>query len=169
MPKKPLRAAVFARLDGATGDTRNAGRCCRAREALLRDAQRSAQASTLELRELRQVRALSSSALLAASIAFIRPSGPDAGTHHAAILAWSWGALAVAIVSTMVSFLVSQKAVDRQLELADNYYRQKQDDAYRAPNGPAKWTLRLNLFAGIAFLAGVGLTVWFAILSIPTR
>jgi hypothetical protein len=110
-----------------------------------------------------------SSALLAASIAFIRPSGSGPGTHHAAILAWSWGALAVSIVSTMASFLVSQKAIDRQLDLADKYYRQRQDDALSANNGPARWTLRLNLFAGAAFLAGVGLTVWFAILSIPTR
>jgi hypothetical protein len=110
-----------------------------------------------------------SSALLVASIAFIRPSGPGAGTHHAGILAWSWAALALSIVSTMASFLVSQKAIDHQLELADKYYRQRQNDALTANNLPARWTLWLNLLAGAAFLAGVGLTVWFAILSIPTR
>lgn len=110
-----------------------------------------------------------SSALLAASIAFIRPSGPGAGTHHAAILAWSWAAFAVAIISTMVSFLVSQKAVDRQLDLAEQYYLQRKDEALTAANDSAKWTTRLNALAGIAFLTGIGLTVWFAILSIPTR
>ena len=60
-----------------------------------------------------------SSALLGASIAFIRPSGPDALTHHVELLAWSWIALAVAVGTTMLSFMVSQKAVDRQLALAD--------------------------------------------------
>lgn len=110
-----------------------------------------------------------SSALLAASIAFIRPSDVGVGTHHAAILAWSWAALAVAIVSTMVSFLVSQRAINRQLKLADDYYLKNQEDALTAVNGLAKWTERLNIFAGAAFLAGVGLTVWFAILSIPGR
>jgi hypothetical protein len=110
-----------------------------------------------------------SSALLAGSIAFIRPSGVGAGTDHAAILGWSWVALGAAIMITMVSFLVSQMAIARQLEFADDYYRRKQDGALTATNDPAKWTERLNILAGAAFLAGVGLTVWFAILSIPAR
>jgi hypothetical protein len=37
---------------------------------------------------------------------------------HTAILAWSWLALSVAIASTMLSFLISQMAVDRQLDFA---------------------------------------------------
>ena len=110
-----------------------------------------------------------SSGLLAASIAFIKPSAVGAGTGHATILAWSWVALVTAIATTMVSFLISQMAVDRQLDLAEKYYLGKQDDALAAPNKAADWTVRLNWFAGVAFVLGVVLTVWFAIVNIPTR
>ena len=69
----------------------------------------------------------------------------------------------------MLSFLVSQMAIDRQLDFATRYYLQKQDDALNAPNKPAWWTVRLNWCAGIAFRIGVVLTVLFAVVSIPTR
>lgn len=109
------------------------------------------------------------SGLLAASIAFIKPAAGAPGIGHAAILAWSWVALSVAIASTMLSFLVSQMAVDRQLDFATRYYLQNQDDALNSRNRPAEWTVRLNWCAGIAFGIGVVLTVWFAVVSIPTR
>lgn len=108
-----------------------------------------------------------SSGLLAASIAFIKPSATGSGMGHAAVLACSWVALAIAVASTMISFLVSQKAIDRQLDFAAKYYLQRQDDALQARNGPAEWTVRLNWVAGCAFGAGIVLTVWFAVLSIP--
>lgn len=110
-----------------------------------------------------------SSALLAASIAFIKPAAGAPGIWHAALLAWSWVALAVAIATTMLSFLVSQVAIDRQLDFAKRYYLDKEDHALNARNRPAEWTARFNWCAGIAFGVGVILTVWFAIVSIPTR
>jgi hypothetical protein len=110
-----------------------------------------------------------SSALLAASIAFIKPAAGASAIGHGAVLAWSWVALAVAIASTMLSFLVSQMAIDRQLDFAKKYYLQRQDNALNAANTPAKWTVRFNWFAGVAFGIGVALTVWFAVVSIPTR
>lgn len=110
-----------------------------------------------------------SSALLAASIAFVKPSTGTTGTGHAVLLGSSWVALAVAIASTMLSFLVSQLAIDRQLDLAKEYYLNRTDAALTAQNKPAEWTTRLNWFAAIAFAAGVALTVSFAVLNIPTR
>lgn len=110
-----------------------------------------------------------SSALLAASIAFIKPAAGAPGIWHAALLAWSWVALAMAIATTMISFLVSQVAIDRQLDFAKRYYLDKEDRALTTRNIPADWTVRLNWCAGIAFGVGVILTVWFAIVSIPTR
>jgi hypothetical protein len=109
-----------------------------------------------------------SSGLLAASIAFIKPSASGSGMGHAALLVSSWVALAVAIASTMLSFLVSQRAIDRQLDLATKYYLHKQDNALNARNGPAEWTTRFNWIAAIAFGVGIVLTVWFAVVSIPT-
>lgn len=110
-----------------------------------------------------------SSALLAASIAFIKPAAGASGIVHATLLSWSWGALTLAIASTMLSFLVSQMAIDRQLEFATKYYLENDDDALTATNRPAKFTVWLNWCAAVAFACGVGLTVWFAIVSIPTR
>ena len=110
-----------------------------------------------------------SSGLLAASIAFIKPAPGAPGIGHWALLACSWVALAVAIAFTMLSFLVSQRAIDRQLNFATWYYLDKHDDALNAPNKAADWTLRLNWFASVAFGIGVVLTVWFGIVSIPTR
>ncbi len=68
----------------------------------------------------------------------------------------------------MLSFALSQMAIDRQLDFATKYYLHKQNDALNARNRPAEWTTRLNWFAGIAFGVGIVLTVWFAVVSIPT-
>ena len=110
------------------------------------------------------------SGLLAASMAFIRPTPVvGGGTQHAAILAWSWVALGSSIGSTMLSFLISQLAIDRQLDFAEQYYLKSVEGALSAPNRAAAWTVRLNWCAALAFGVGVGLTVWFSILSIQTR
>lgn len=109
-----------------------------------------------------------SSALLAGSIAFIKPLAAGPATGHVVLLSASWIALGVAIATTMLSFLVSQKAIERQLDFATKYYLHRQDDALNARNGPAEWIIRLNWIAAIAFGAGIFLTVWFAIVRIPT-
>jgi hypothetical protein len=109
------------------------------------------------------------STLLAGSVAFIRPAPNSPGVIHAAVLAWSWGMLGVAIASTMVSFLTSQSAVERQLSLIFEYYIKGNDKSLTGTNAMAVVTLWLNRFAGFAFLVAVALTIWFAILTIPTR
>jgi hypothetical protein len=103
--------------------------------------------------------------LLAVSVAFIKPAAPAA--QHIAVLGWSWVALGAAIGSTMASFMTSQAAIDRQLDHAEKYYLQGQDDFLTKPNRLGAATSWLNRLAGFAFLLGVALTIWFAIVNIP--
>lgn len=87
--------------------------------------------------------------LLAVSVAFIKPTAPAA--LHIEILGWSWVALGAAIASTMASFMTSQAAIDRQLDHAEKYYLQGQNDFLTKPNRLGAATSWLNRLAGFAF------------------
>ncbi len=107
-----------------------------------------------------------SSGLLAASLVFIRPTSGTPPNGHVAILAWSWVFLTAAILVTMASFLTTQLAVMRQLQIAESHILKGLPDS---PNHLGRFSDRLTWASGALFGIGVILTVWFSILSIPSR
>lgn len=99
---------------------------------------------------------------LGLSIAFIKDIVPIAAASAVPILYLSWWLFAAAMVSVLVSFLTGQRAFDRQIRLADDYYSGRDPAAYDAPNRFAVATRILNLVSCVALVLAIVCTVSFA-------
>ena len=108
------------------------------------------------------------SGFLAASLGFIKDLLPAGQLIALPLLYLSWSCLAVAILSTVVSFLVSNNAIDKQLDLAGRYYLQGDNTAYQRSNA-ARAVQYANYASGITFFLGIALTVGFGIINFPGR
>jgi hypothetical protein len=91
-----------------------------------------------------------SSAILAVSVAFLRSQGPSPTPHYVGVLSTSWIAFALAIVSTVLSFMTSQVAIDRHLQFAARYYLEGREDAIELFSIFGRMTSWLNRFSGAA-------------------
>lgn len=80
------------------------------------------------------------------------------------LLYGSWIALTLAVVSTIVSFWVSQCAIDVQLKKAEDYYLHG-DKKAQSKSRIAKTTDCVNYFSGIFFVLGVFLATVFVIVN----
>lgn len=104
-----------------------------------------------------------SAAFLALSITFISDVvhvETAAGIH---ILVASWVLFIAAIVLTVLSFAVSQEAINLQLKRAKEYYLDRIVDAGTMANGWASATIWLNRGSGVCFVLATVLTVSFVI------
>lgn len=99
------------------------------------------------------------SAALGVSVVFINGHRPV--LCHGVLLC-TWLFLVLAIISTVVSYLVSQCAIRRQLELAEEYYIKENSKVSDAPNRASTWHERLTYVSAITFIVGiVSLLVFF--------
>lgn len=103
-----------------------------------------------------------SSGFLALSLSFIKEILPAGSITWATLLYASWVLLALAIVSTVISFRVSNAAIERQLEQAQRYYGERDESAFTKSklSRAVDW---LNNVSGGLFTLGVVLTVIFVI------
>jgi hypothetical protein len=81
--------------------------------------------------------------------------------EHILLLKISWCLFGAAIVSTLISFAISQFAIKRQLEYAEKYYLEGKEEYLNKGNTPATLTDYVNYASGLLFLAGIVATVWF--------
>lgn len=107
-----------------------------------------------------------STGVLGASLAFIKDVVPLERSEYIPLLKLSWWLFGAAVVSTLVSFIVSQRAIKRQLEYAEEYYIKKKEEYLTKENGPATWTDRINYASGAFFIAGIIATVIFVSVNI---
>jgi len=98
-----------------------------------------------------------SSAGLAITLTLFDKIMPKEGADAVFLLYASWVLFAIAIISTIVSFQMSQKGLSIQEEIAEKYYIDKDERAFDSNNWAASLTIKLNMASGIAFV--------FAILS----
>lgn len=103
-----------------------------------------------------------SSTGLAISLTFLK----DYGQHTALVGHWllymSWAAFVAAIVLTIVSYMVSQKAISEQLEIAENHLRTGEYNH----SALGRYIDLVNLFAGLCFIGAVILTTVFISLNV---
>jgi hypothetical protein len=109
-----------------------------------------------------------SSGGLALSLSFVANMG-GARPKLEWVLIVSWCLFSAAILSNVLSLLVSQKAIGRQIEYAKNYYIDGQDEFLAKQNAFSLWTKRLNYGSGALFVCAVAATVLFASVNIATR
>lgn len=103
-----------------------------------------------------------SSGFLAISIAFVKDVVPLAHIVWMPALIISWMLFAAAVLSTLISFVVSQHAYDVQKRNLDGYFLHNVEEACNRPNRLATVTTVLNYFSGLCFVAAVILTIVFA-------
>jgi hypothetical protein len=107
-----------------------------------------------------------STASLGFSLAFITDVVRISEARYMFLLHLSWYFFAVAIVSTLVSFVTSQKGLQRQLFFAEQYYIHRKEEFFKKENKPAKLTNYLNNFSCVIFISAVFLTVIFVSLNV---
>ena len=107
-----------------------------------------------------------STGVLAISLAFIKDIVPLDKSQYVFLLIISWCSFGSAIISTLVSFALSQVAIKRQLEYAEKYYLEEREEFLRKKNCPALWTEFINYASGTLFISGIIATIFFVSLNI---
>ncbi len=102
-----------------------------------------------------------SSGALGLSLAFIKDVVPIDEAQGFAVLVFSWWLFSFAIISTVISFIVSQLAIARQLTYARKYYIDNKSEYSKKRNIWAEVTDYLNCLSGVLFVVAVVLTVTF--------
>ncbi len=102
-----------------------------------------------------------SSAGLALSLTFFKFVVPVHEAKCIYIIEIAWFLFLAAIISTMISYVTSQRALKLELEYAERYYLEGNEE-YESKNNPASnLTEILNIFSGIFFLGAIISVVYF--------
>lgn len=107
-----------------------------------------------------------SSAGLALSVGFLKDFVPIQLAASPWTLYWSWALFTAATCLTIVSFLVSSKALDAQKGRAYGYYMEGDEAALTRANPWDRATKGLNYTSGGAFLLAMVLSVVFISLNL---
>lgn len=96
-----------------------------------------------------------SSAGIGVSLLFLKSKNEQniANLSDVGFLHWSWIGFLVAIICTLVSFLVSQYAIQKQLKLNSQYYLEGKKDVIKKKNYFA-WITFLLSHLSVAFYIG---------------
>jgi len=101
------------------------------------------------------------SGALALSLGFLKDFIPLSRAALPTLLHLSWFAFASCILVTVTSYLISQRGINRQLQLAERYYLNGEEQALREVNHAAAATEWFNLASGVLFCIAVVLTTIF--------
>ena len=107
-----------------------------------------------------------SSAALGLSLGFIKNILPIEKVDYLLLLILSWISFVVAIILVIVSYFTSQKAIDKQLDIAYDYYIGKKESALKEKNNFAICTEKLNKLSGLLFIMAIGITILFVTINI---
>jgi hypothetical protein len=102
-----------------------------------------------------------SSAFLSLSIAFLKYLFPQIIILKKEFLIISWALFSTSILTTLISFLASQNAYKRQIQITEDYYIRQDEKALIAKNHWSTFTLLLNYCSALFFILAVVMTVYF--------
>ena len=102
-----------------------------------------------------------SSAGLALSLTFLKDFAPSHKADSLWLLYLSWGSFVIAILLTIVSWLISQRGLTKQLELAEKYYLEGDKTAFDIVNRHALQVELIAVITGTIFVLAVILTTAF--------
>ena len=105
-----------------------------------------------------------SSATLGFSLAAIKLEN----TECLALMVISWILLILTIISTLLAFVISNKALNESIDKAHKYYIEDDKSAFnnKSESGCAKFSSYLNLGSGICLVLAIILIVYFKTLNI---
>jgi hypothetical protein len=110
-----------------------------------------------------------SSAGLALSLTAIRFIVPLESASYLWALKTSWFLFLLTVISTLVAYLVGNKAITKQLGIAEDYYIKALVSAQTASNPYQKINTTLNKVTGLFFGVALSLVVLFVILNIENE
>ena len=102
-----------------------------------------------------------SSAALGFSLIFIKTLLPSTDVTCLCLLYFSWGTLILAIISTLLSFPIGQKALDVQLEIDYQYHILDDDDAIKKQNVWNQITAWLSGCSISFYILGISFAIFF--------
>lgn len=105
-------------------------------------------------------------AFLGLSLAVIKDVVHIEGAKNVWCLYCSWILVCVAIVFAIVSFVVSQSAIEKQLDYAKHYYIDNRDEYIGKKSWQERVLKMLNRGSGVVFIAAVLLITYFVALNI---
>ena len=96
-----------------------------------------------------------SSAGLVISISFVRFIVNIETSVHTSLLFMSWALLSAAIVSTVISYLIGQKAVTDSIDISYKYYIEDDDNYENIIPLSSKINDKINIFSSFSFIFAV--------------
>ncbi len=105
------------------------------------------------------------------SLTFIKEIVPCVKSGTIFMLAGAWIGFCISILSTLISFLTSQSACRKQIEILDANHIDndgKQDKKTDPKNVSAIWTRRLNKLSMITFIIGVIFLALFSFVNLSS-
>jgi hypothetical protein len=101
------------------------------------------------------------------SVVFMRYIAPNPGLSTIPLITAALVNFGASIFSTLLSFLMSQKAIVKQLEITDLWYEKETElDEHESKNKFADWTARLNWISIILFVIGGVFLIRFVALNL---
>ena len=110
-----------------------------------------------------------SSAGLAISLTLLKDIVSKEGPTLVASLYLSWTFFGLAILSTIASFLISNKALTKQLSIAERYYIDGDQNAFSEKNRWGNFTSLLNWLSGSFFILAIISVIVFGLSNFSKR
>lgn len=92
---------------------------------------------------------------LTVSLTLLKNIVPFQSAQSKCLLVTNWVLFVIPLVLTLISFLCSQKALDKQIERTDAYYLRDDEEALAKKNVFSIITKYLNYLSAISFVCGV--------------
>ena len=102
-----------------------------------------------------------SSSLLGITLTFVRGFILVEDAQYLCCLILGWTFLVVAIITTLISFLISEDAIAQQIENAEGDYLDFGDECLNQANPSANWTKELAKCSAMAFILATSFLVFF--------
>jgi hypothetical protein len=96
-----------------------------------------------------------SAAALGLSLTAIRFIVPLETAEHIWLIKSGWILLLVSIITSLLAYLMSNKAITEQMKNAENYYTKGIAEAFNKPNIFIKYNAVLNYVTGVAFIIAI--------------
>lgn len=107
-----------------------------------------------------------SSAGLALSLGFLKNFVPLDKASYKCLLFSSWALFVLAVIVTIISFLISQKGISKQLKLSERYYLERDETSLTEGNAWATATEVMPFIAGLSFVAALVCTTLFVYFNV---
>jgi hypothetical protein len=100
------------------------------------------------------------------SLAFMQQIAPQPVEGSVPLLIVGWTGFGLSILLTLLSFLFSQQACERQTEILDTIRQKRKPSVSELRNTYANLTLYLNWISMLLFVIGLAFLMWFSISNI---